>query len=124
MISWPGLGQHGYVTAGPIACLDVGKHALQMLVHCGSLDRVAHGVYRFPRYPVRQYDEYTLAVLWTRLPEAALSHETAWDVYGISDINPNHIHLTVGKSRRLRRADADGYAAHYEVLAPGQIGRW
>jgi predicted transcriptional regulator of viral defense system len=65
-----------------------------------------------------------LAVLWTRSPEACLSHETALDAYGISDVNPNHIHVTVGKARRLRRAGGDDYVIHYEDLAPAQIGWW
>lgn len=90
----------------------------------GTLTRVAHGVYRFPQYPVGQYDQYALAVLWTRVPEACLSHETALDAYGISDINPNRIHVTVAKSRRLRRAGGDEYEIHYEDLTQRQIGWW
>lgn len=114
--------QHGFVTARQAADLDIGKHALQMLVHRGTLTRVAHGVYRFPHYPVGEYDGHMLAVLWTRAPEACLSHETALDLYGISDVNPNRIHVTVGKQRRLRRADGGDYVIHTEDLAPDQIG--
>lgn len=116
--------QHGFVTAQQATDLGVEKHALQMLVHRGTLTRVAHGVYRFPRYPVGQYDHLMLAVLWTRAPEAALSHETALDAYGISDVNPNRIHVTVGKSRRIRRTEGDDYVIHRENLEPGQVGWW
>ncbi len=117
-------GQHGYVTAQQAVTLGIGKHAVQMLVHRGTLARVAHGVYRFPQYPVGQHDQYMLAVLWTRAPEACLSHETALDVYGISDINPNRIHVTVAKSRRLRRAGGDEYEIHYEDVAQRRLGWW
>jgi predicted transcriptional regulator of viral defense system len=45
--------------------------------------------------------------LWARAshgPEhVALSHETALAVYGISDVNPARVHLTVPKHARLRR---------------------
>lgn len=116
--------QLGFVTAQQAADIGVGKNALQMLVHRGSLTRVAHGVYRFPKYPVGQYDPYMLAVLWTRVPEACLSHETALDAYGVSDLNPNRIHVTVAKRRRLRRAGVDEYVIHNEDLAPAQIGWW
>lgn len=116
--------QHGFVTSRQATELGITKYALQMLVHRGTLNRVAHGVYRFPRYPVGQYNSLMLAVLWTRVPEAALSHETALDAYDISDINPNRIHLTVGKRRRLRRTDVDDYVIHYEDLNPEQIGWW
>lgn len=116
--------QHGFVTSQQATELGIGKHALQMLVHRGTLTRVAHGVYRFPQYPVGQYDGHMLAVLWTRAPEACLSHETALDAYGISDVNPHRIHVTVGRHRRLRRAGGDDYVIHYEDLAPAQIGWW
>lgn len=116
--------QLGFVTAQQAADLGIGKSALQMLVHRGTLRRAAHGVYRFPQFPVGQYDGYMLAVLWTRAPEACLSHETALDAYGISDVNPNRIHITVAKSRRLRRTDGEDYEIHREDLAPAQIGWW
>lgn len=116
--------QHGFVTAQQATELGIDKHALQMLVHRGTLDRAAYGVYRFPQYPVREHDNLMLAVLWTRVPEAALSHETALDVYGISDVNPNRIHVTVGKKRRFRRTGGEDYVVHYEDLIPKEIGWW
>lgn len=116
--------QHGFVTARQAKEAGIGKHALQMLVHRGTLERAAHGVYRFPQYPVGEHDQLALAVLWTRVPEAALSHETALDCYRISDVNPNRIHLTVAKHRRFRRADGEGYVIHYENLAANQVGWW
>jgi len=116
--------QRGFVTARQATGLGIDKAALQMLVHRGTLDRVAFGVYRFPRYPVSPYDPYMLAVLWTRADEACLSHETALDAYGISDVNPNVIHVTVSRHRRLRRVGGDGYVVHHEDLAPDQVGWW
>ncbi|MDF1488419.1 type IV toxin-antitoxin system AbiEi family antitoxin domain-containing protein [Tessaracoccus caeni] len=116
--------QHGFVTAQQAADVGVSKQTLQMLVHRGTLKRVAHGVYRFPQYPVGEHDQLMLAVLWTRVPEAVLSHETALDVYGISDVNPNRIHVTVGKDRRFRRASGEDYVVHYQDLAPKQVGWW
>ncbi|MFT4165647.1 MAG: type IV toxin-antitoxin system AbiEi family antitoxin domain-containing protein [Microlunatus sp.] len=116
--------QHGFVTAQQATGAGISKQALQMLVHRGTLERAAHGVYRFPRYPVGEHDQLALAVLWTRMPEAALSHETALDCYGISDVNPNGVHLTVGKQRRLRRGGGDNYVVHYEDLTLKQIGWW
>lgn len=116
--------QHGFVTAQQATDLGIDLHAIQMLVHRGTLERAAHGVYRFPHYPVGQYDNLMLAVLWTRAPEAVLSHETALDAYGISDVNPNRIHVTVATRRRLRRASGDDYVVHYEDLGPAQVGWW
>ncbi|WP_228815561.1 type IV toxin-antitoxin system AbiEi family antitoxin domain-containing protein [Nocardia puris] len=116
--------RHGFVTAQQATEAGIDKYALQMLVHRGTLERAAHGVHRFPRYPIGEYDNLMLAVLWTRVPEAALSHETALDVYGISDINPHRIHLAVGKQRRFRRTSGEDYVVHYEHLEPAQVGWW
>lgn len=104
--------------------MGINRDAVQKLVGRGTLTRVAHGVYRFPQYPVGQYDNLMLAVLWARVPEAALSHETALDVYGISDVNPDRIHVTVRRHRRFRRKGGDGYAIHHQDLGPGQVGWW
>ncbi|MBZ8176591.1 hypothetical protein GSS88_02100 [Corynebacterium sp. 3HC-13] len=116
--------QHGFATARQASELGISKQALQMLVHRGTLERAAHGVYRFPQYPVDEFNHLALAVLWTRVPEAVLSHETALDCYGISDINPNRIHVTVGKKRRFRRAGGEDYIVYYEDLDAKQIGWW
>lgn len=116
--------QHGFVTARQAAAAGITTGALQMMVHRGTLERVAHGVYRFPKYPAGEHDHLMLAVLWTRAPEAALSHETALDAYGLSDVNPNRIHVTIGKNRRLRRAGGETYVIHCEDLAPAQTGWW
>lgn len=116
--------QHGYVTMQQAARLGINKDALIMLAQRGTINRAAFGVYRLPNFPYTAGDRLMLAVLWTRAPEAALSHETALDLYEISDINPNRYHVTVAKGRRLRRADNGPYAIHYENLEPDQIGWW
>lgn len=116
--------QHGFVTAQQAAEVGVSKQSLQMLVHRGTLERATHGVYRFPQYPVGEHDQLMLAVLWTRVPEAVLSHETALAAYGISDVNPNRIHVTVGRQRRFRRAGGEDYVVHHQDLGPEQVGWW
>ncbi|OZB89345.1 MAG: hypothetical protein B7X41_03230 [Microbacterium sp. 14-71-5] len=65
-----------------------------------------------------------LAVLWTRAPEAALSHETALDVDAISDIVADTIHLTVANRRRRRRLGGGRHEVHRQDLDAGQIGWW
>ncbi|MCL2489490.1 MAG: type IV toxin-antitoxin system AbiEi family antitoxin domain-containing protein [Propionibacteriaceae bacterium] len=116
--------QHGFVTAQQAAEAGVSNQALLMLARRGTVKRAAFGVYRFPNFPVSQYDQFALAVLWTRADEACLSHETALAAYEISDINPHVIHVTVAKHRRLRRANSNGYVIHHEDLSPNQIGWW
>ena len=116
--------QHGYVTAAQSQELGIDTMTMQMLVRRGTLERAAHGVYRFPQFPYTDATPYMLAVLWTRMPEACLSHETALAVYDICDINPNRTHLTVGRHRRIRRANDAGYVIHHDDLTAQQIGWW
>lgn len=116
--------QHGYVTTQQAASLGVNNETLVMLAQRGTVLRVAFGVYRLPNFPYSVGDRQMLAVLWTRAPEAVLSHESALDAYEISDVNPSVYHVTVAKGRRLRRAGGEKYVVHYEDLEPQQTGWW
>ncbi|WP_294981488.1 type IV toxin-antitoxin system AbiEi family antitoxin domain-containing protein [uncultured Microbacterium sp.] len=116
--------QHGYVTAQQAGDLGVTRRALNQLAARGTLEHAAFGVYRFPRYPFSRATPYMLAVLWTRAPEAVLSHETALDVREVCDVNPSVIDVTVGKGRRLRRQGSEQYVIHFEDLEPAQLAWW
>lgn len=116
------VDQYGYVTAREATDLGLTAVTVQMLVHRGGLEKVAHGVYRFPELPVTEYDSYMLAVLWTGVPEACLSHETALALYDVCDINPTKVHMTVPRDRRVRRSGGDQYVLHHEDLAAAEIG--
>jgi len=65
-----------------------------------------------------------LAVLWTGFPEACLSHDSALDVWEISNINPNEIHVTVGVHRRIERTIAHECVIHRQDLRPDQVTWW
>jgi predicted transcriptional regulator of viral defense system len=120
------VGQYGYVTTGDAAGLGVARVELAKLASRGALAHVSHGVYRFPEWPVSGNDHLMEAVLWTRDPTAALSHETALDVLDLCDVNPVGLNVTVSDRRYpIRRADPlDGLVIHYEDLAEGQRGWW
>lgn len=83
-----------------------------------------HGVYLIPQVPVTHYGRFMLAVLWTGVPEAVLSHDTALDLYQVCDINPTMVHMTVNKIRRIKRRGGEGYLVHHENLEIGQISWW
>ena len=116
------IDQYGYVTAKDATDLGLAAMTIQMLVRRGGLEKVAHGVYRFPELPVTEYDSYMLAVLWTGVPEACLSHETALALYDVCDANPTKVHMTVPRDRRVRRSDGEQYVLHDEDLEPEEIG--
>ena len=116
--------QHGYVTASQAETLGVTRRALNQLAVRGTLEHTSYGVYRFVKYPFDQADPYMRAVLWTGAPEAVLSHETALDLFEVSDINPGRIHTTVGAQRRIRRSGGVQYVVHCQDLRAEQITWW
>lgn len=118
------VDQYGYFTLRDAAALGIDRQTVAMLAHRHSVERAATGVYRFPELPVTEFDTYELAVLWTGCEEACLSHDTALAAYDVCDINPERIHVTVGKNRRIRRRGGSMYEVHYEDLAPAEIGWW
>jgi predicted transcriptional regulator of viral defense system len=118
------IDQHGFVTAAQAAEEGVPFTELAKMKARGRLAHVAHGVYRVPQVAETQYDDYQLAVLWTGAPEACLSHETALEVWGVSDINPDRIHVAVAQQRRLRRAGGERYAIHRVNLAESDVTWW
>ena len=115
-------GQHGFVTTSQAEAEGVTKHSLSMLAKRGRIERVAHGVYRVPLFAPTGLERFALALLWTGCPEAALSHETALEAYGVCDVNPTEIHVTT--KRRVRRSGGDGYAIHCQDLEGSQVGWW
>ncbi len=81
------LDQHGFVTTTQAADAGVSRPELAKMVARNRLERVAHGVYRIPQVPETQYNPFMLAVLWTGVPEACLSHDTALALRERSDIS-------------------------------------
>lgn len=118
------LDQHGFVTSAQAVANGIPKTELPKLAGRGRIERVAHGVYRVPQVPATSHDNWALAVLWTGVEEACLSHETALAAWDVSDVNPDRIHLTVGKNRRLRRTGGQRYTIHQRDLDPKQRTWW
>lgn len=118
------LDQHGFVTTAQALHEGVSHAEMSTMVARSRLERAAHGVYRVPQVPETEQDEYQLAVLWTGAPEACLSHDTALAVWEISDINPDRIHVTVARHRRLRRAGGERYIVHRDDVDKKRVTWW
>jgi predicted transcriptional regulator of viral defense system len=118
------VDQYGYFTVQDALDLGIDQAALRMVAARDKVAHVAHGVYRFPELPATEFDPFMLAVLWTGTTDACLSHDTALANYDVCDINPDRIHLTVPKARRIRRRGGELYVVHYADLAADQLGWW
>lgn len=118
------LNQHGFVTAAQAVDDGIPKTELPKLAARGRVERITHGMYRIPQVPATPYDNLALAVLWTGAQEACLSHETALAAWDVSDVNPERIHLTIARGRRLRRSGGERYVIHRRDLNPDQLTWW
>src|SRR5450759_3725443 len=116
--------QNSLFTRQQAIAQDLTPAAVDNLVARGRVERVAHGIYRYPHLPGAQVEQYEVALLRTGDADAALSHETALATYEVSDVNPSRYHVTVPRGRRIRRADSDLYVIHEQVLTPEQVTWW
>jgi len=111
--------QYGYLTAEDARELDVNPALLRQMAARNTLEHLGHGLYRVPLVPVTALDPYMEAVLWTRR-RGVLSHETALDLYELSDVNPSAIHLTVPRNFRTRKDRPVTYRLHRDDLPPNE----
>ena len=120
---WPiATTQYGFVTTQDARELGFSAVELAKLASREKLERVSHGLYRFPELPHTERDDYMRAVLATGAPDAILSHDTALLVHDLCDINPDIIHVNIGKTR-VRRNIA-GVQLHSDHLSPRERSWW
>lgn len=118
--------QDGLLSSKAARELGITDSALVRLAQRGRLERVSRGVYRIAQYPPDRLAQYREAVLWAQASQGpqmvALSHGTALLLYGISDLNPSRVELTVPKSARLRRQQPKWITVHKADLSEADIG--
>jgi len=116
--------QHGYFTTTQAQKEGVGAKTVGMMFHRGVVDRVSHGVYRFPRFPLTELSPFMEAVLWPHQMVGVLSHESALRLYELSDVNPGKLHITLPTSFRVQRKIPRVLAVHQADLGPGDWHTW
>ena len=94
--------QGGYFSARQARAAGISKAVLSHHLKSGKLQRVRRGVYRLAQFPEMPHAD--LFIAWLSAGEkAVLFHESALTLYGLTDLLPAEIHLTVPRtaSRRL-----------------------
>lgn len=118
-------GQLGYFTTAQAR--EAGLHPVRLvqLHRQGDIQRVSRGVYRLTRYPVSPLGQYMEAALWPQVrrpgAQATVSHESALAIYGLSDVSPAKVHITLPHALRIRRALPRYLVLHYADLEPRDI---
>jgi predicted transcriptional regulator of viral defense system len=91
--------QAGYFTTTQARAAGFSSPLIRHHVRTGRFTHIARGLYRLRDYPPTQSEEVLAA--WLRLaPKTVVSHESALDRLGLSDVIPDTIHLTAPRAFR------------------------
>lgn len=115
---------YGFITPDDAREAGVNPMNLVRMAERGQLERRDNALYRFPLTPAGPLDSYMEAALWPRGVEGVISHESALDLYELSDVNPHRIHITVPRAHRIRRQVPASFRIHHEDLGPSDVGRF
>ena len=92
--------QLGYFTTAEASDAGVHRVRLAQLAAHGDIERLSRGVYRLTRYPLSPLGQYMEAVLWPQVrrpgTRGVISHDSALAIYGLSNVSPAKVHLTLG----------------------------
>ena len=103
--------QGGYFTAAQAHSCGFSKSLLAHHAKSGRFSRVRQGLYRIREYPSSPREDVIAAWLGSGRENTVVSHESALDILGLSDVVPEVVHLTVPRARRYRFASL-GVAIH------------
>ncbi|MDO8690623.1 MAG: type IV toxin-antitoxin system AbiEi family antitoxin domain-containing protein [Dehalococcoidia bacterium] len=92
--------QGGYFTADQARICGYSRALLSHHAKSGRFIRVRRGLYRFREYPSSPREDVLVAWLVVGRDVAVVSHESALDILGLSDIIPDAVHVTVPRFRR------------------------
>ncbi len=98
----------GLFTTQEAVTAGIRRELIVQLAARGRIERVAQGLYRFQTWPANELQQYHEAVLWPRaqreLAYAVISHDSALELYNLTQLNPGSIHVTIPRTTRIVRA--------------------
>ena len=110
----------GYFTAAAAASAGYSRALLAHHVRSGLLERVEWGIYRLRRFPETRRADLIISHLRAG-PGSAISHQSALELYDLSDALPSVVHITVPRSASRRRR---GMSLHTGRLDPADVTVW
>lgn len=96
--------QGGYFTARDARACGFSRASLSYHAGRGRFIRVRQGLYRLREYPESTREDVIAAWLAAGRDDAVVSHESALDLLGLSDVVPDSVHLTLPRTMRYRPA--------------------
>lgn len=102
--------QAGYFTAPQAAECGLSWSLCSYHTSRGRFIRIRRGLYRVPNEPATSLEHVFYAWLATAVEGALVSHESALELFGLTQVGPAKVHLTI--ERRLRRKPPPGVVLH------------
>jgi len=95
--------QSGYFTTAQAREAGYSQRKLTYYVRAGRFLRVHPGIYRLAQYPGGPHEDLYVAQLRCG-PASVISHDSALAYYGLSDVLPGRIHVTIPRTASHRHA--------------------
>ena len=96
--------QAGYFSAGQAIAVGMDRSTLRHHARPGGrYERVRRGLYRLRHFPSSPYEHIVAAWLGLRGAGAVASHESALELYELSDEIPTAIHFSLPRTKRGQR---------------------
>jgi len=96
--------QAGHFTAGQ--AIDAGMDRSTLRYHArpgGWYERIGRGVYRLRHFPASPHEHVVAAWLPLRQAGAVISHASALELYELSDVIADAVHVSIARSKRGQR---------------------
>ncbi len=117
--------QQGYFTSKQAEECGYYRSHFRRFLESGEWIKEQRGIYRLSRYPIQERPELILWTIWSRNkhgePQGVWSHETALDIYELTDVMPAKMHMTVPKNFRRFQSIPEVLALHYQDLSSEDV---
>lgn len=101
---WVAESQAGYFTAEQALAAGVDRSTLRHHARPGGrYERARRGLYRLRHFPSTRHEHVVAAWLALSKVPAIVSHESALELYDLSDVIPNAVHVTLPREKRGQR---------------------
>lgn len=111
--------QAGYFSSGQSVAAGMDRSTLRYHAREGGrYIRVRRGLYRLRHFPSSEFEHVVAAWLPLRDTGAMISHESALELHGLSDVIAAQVHLSLPRAQRGQRARA-GVRLHTLERPPG-----
>jgi predicted transcriptional regulator of viral defense system len=92
--------QDGYFTSPQARAYGFSRQLLAHHVRSGRYERVGRGLYRLTGFPGSTREQVRAKWMTVGAERALVSHESALELHGLSDVVPNAVHLLVARADR------------------------